>query len=142
MSGLASLMHTFGGTVDVYRSPAAVAGKTGTPTLYAANVRALIGPASDMQRVGLAPQGLGGGRAEYVCFLLPSETRVQLGDELRDGTLRYAVLSPPANWYLGKAAELSRPISASAQAAGGGSASPWFDYSQRNDLNYIYHLLY
>lgn len=133
---LTLMIAEFGSTVDVYRSPEASGGKYGSPTVYASALPVLIAPASSMQRVTLAPQGLGGGRAEYIAIFLPTETRVNLGDELRLGSAVYKVLSPPANWTLGKVTELSRPVYTLTQSATPTSTIN-LDFSAARNSHYI-----
>lgn len=132
---LSIMIAEFGSTVDLYRTPTVSAGKYGTPTLLESNVKALILPATDMQRVGLAPDGLGGARAEYIA--ITTATSFNLGDELRQGSVTYAVLSPPAEWGMGRVTALSRAVSATTQTGGGGTVTINLDFSRAANSHYI-----
>lgn len=98
----------FGGSVDLYRSPAASAGKVGTATQVGTAIPCIILPTSDAGNLIGAPQGLGGGRAPMTGIFKANAPTIQNGDELRQGTVTYMVESS-ANWTLGRVIGLSLP---------------------------------
>jgi len=98
----------FGGSVDLYRSPAASAGKVGTATQIGTAIPAIIVPTSDAANLVSAPSGLGGGRAPMTMIIKSNAPAIQNGDEVRQGTVSYQVESA-ANWTLGRVIGLSLP---------------------------------
>ena len=79
-------------TGDIYRSPAADEdGKVGDPEQQNDDpIPCEIIPRALADKLGIAPPGLAGGRAESV-GLLPWGTDISDGDELRSGGIVYAV---------------------------------------------------
>lgn len=76
--------------VDLYRSPAAVGGKTGAPVLHTAGIPIRIRPAGDNPKLIARTQPVNAATVSHV-GKVASGTDVRYGDELRDGTKRYKV---------------------------------------------------
>lgn len=110
MPELSMMIRDFGGigaTVDLYRSPAASGGTVGAQTQIGTAIPGLIIPATDAQKLGILPQGLGGGQVEY--FLIHAGTApIRTGDAVRVGTASYPV-EGTANWSLAAVCGLSLP---------------------------------
>ena len=104
--GLGLLEQTFGGSVDVYRSPAASGGTVGALAQVGTALACIIVPATAAQRLGPPPDTLAGARADWY-GIAAAASDMQLGDELRQGTVRYKVIGA-APWVLGKVLALSQ----------------------------------
>ncbi len=77
-------------TVDLYRSPAAVGGKTGAPVLHTAAIPCRIRPAGDNPKQIARAQPVNATTVEYL-GKFAAGTDIRYGDELRDGSKRYKV---------------------------------------------------
>jgi hypothetical protein len=82
--------------VDIWRSPAAVGGKTGAPVKVKSSIPANIVPADLDGENTTAPLGLSGDRGDHVGYLRYG-TDVRPADELRYGAHRFKVESVAAN---------------------------------------------
>ncbi len=76
--------------VDLYRSPAAVNGKTGAPVLHTAAIPMRIRPAGDNPRLITRAQPVNAATVSHL-GKAAVDTDLRYGDELRDGTKRYKV---------------------------------------------------
>ena len=76
--------------VDLWRSPAAVNGKTGAPVLHTAAIPMRIRPAGDNPKLIARAQPLNAATVSHL-GKAAVETDLRYGDELRDGTRRYKV---------------------------------------------------
>lgn len=106
---LTMMIREFGGigaTVDQYRNPAASGGTVGAATQIGTAIPGLVIPASDAQKLGLLPIGLGGGQVEYV-FIHAGTAPIRTGDIVRWGA-DYPV-EGTANWSLAAVCGLSLP---------------------------------
>lgn len=102
------LILEFGGSVDLYRNPAASGGKVAAPVQVGTAIPCIIVPTSDAGNLVGAPQGLGGGRAPMTGIFKSNAPAIAIGDDVRQGTVRYQVEST-ANWTLGRVIGLSLP---------------------------------
>ena len=76
--------------VDLYRSPAAVNGKTGAPVLHTAAIPMRIRPAGDNPKLITRAQPVNAATVSHL-GKAAVDTDLRYGDELRDGTKRYKV---------------------------------------------------
>ena len=76
--------------VDLWRSPAAVNGKTGAPVLHTAAIAMRIRPAGDNPKLIARAQPLNAATVSHL-GKAAVESDLRYGDELRDGTRRYKV---------------------------------------------------
>ena len=76
--------------VDLYRSPAAVNGKTGAPVLHTAAIPMRIRPAGDNPRLIARAQPVNAATVSHLGKAAKGAD-LRYGDELRDGTKRYKV---------------------------------------------------
>ena len=76
--------------VDLWRSPAAVNGKTGAPVLHTAAIPMRIRPAGDNPKLIARAQPLNAATVSHL-GKAAVESDLRYGDELRDGTRRYKV---------------------------------------------------
>lgn len=106
--GLIALAYTFGGSADLYASPAASGGKVGAPVQVGTAIPIIIVPTDDAAKYGLPPLGLAGGRVSYIGILRDDAPSIIGGHELRQGTVTYKVESA-GNWTLGRVIGLSLP---------------------------------
>jgi len=76
--------------VDLYRSPAAVNGKTGAPVLHTAAIPMRIRPAGDNPKLIARAQPVNAATVSHLGKAAKGAD-LRYGDELRDGTKRYKV---------------------------------------------------
>lgn len=76
--------------VDLWRSPAAVNGKTGAPVLHTAAIPMRIRPAGDNPRLIARAQPVNAATVSHLGKAAKGAD-LRYGDELRDGTKRYKV---------------------------------------------------
>lgn len=76
--------------VDLWRSPAAVNGKTGAPVLHTAAIPMRIRPAGDNPKLIARAQPLNAATVSHL-GKAAVESDLRYGDELREGTKRYKV---------------------------------------------------
>ena len=76
--------------VDLYRSPAAVNGKTGAPVLHTAAIPMRIRPAGDNPKLIARAQPVNAATVSHLGKAAKGAD-LRYGDELRDGSRRYKV---------------------------------------------------